>query len=38
VTTLANYIDGAQAAPSAGRYLDVLEPATGRPLARAPVI
>jgi aminomuconate-semialdehyde/2-hydroxymuconate-6-semialdehyde dehydrogenase len=36
VTTLANYIDGALAAPSAGRYLDVLEPATGRPLARAP--
>lgn len=36
MTTLANYIDGAQAAPSAGRYLDVLEPATGRPLARAP--
>lgn len=34
--TLANYIDGALTAPSAGRYLEVLEPATGRLLARAP--
>ena len=34
--TLPNYIDGALVAPGAGRYLDVLEPATGRPLAQAP--
>lgn len=34
--TLANYIDGELASPTAGRYLDVLEPATGRTFARAP--
>jgi len=36
VKSLANYIDGALAPPRDGRYLDVLEPATGRVLARAP--
>ncbi len=34
--TLANYIDGELVPPAAGRYLDVLEPATGRPFATAP--
>ena len=34
--TLPNYIDGALTAPSAGGYLEVLEPATGRPLWQAP--
>jgi aminomuconate-semialdehyde/2-hydroxymuconate-6-semialdehyde dehydrogenase len=33
---LANFIDGALVPPSGGRYLDVLEPATGRTIARAP--
>jgi len=33
---LANLIDGRQRAPSAGRYLEVQEPAIGRPFARCP--
>ncbi len=36
VKTLANYIDGALAAPISGQYLDVVEPATGGTCARAP--
>ena len=36
VKTLANYIAGAASAPGSGRYLDVLDPATGLPIARAP--
>jgi len=34
--TLGNFINGAQVPPAAGRYLDVLEPATGRVVARVP--
>ena len=34
--TLGNFINGAQAPPAAGRYLDVLEPATGQVTARVP--
>ncbi|HEV8197529.1 MAG TPA: aldehyde dehydrogenase [Gemmatimonadales bacterium] len=33
---LTNYIAGAQVSPSAGRYLDVLEPATGTVFAQVP--
>jgi len=36
VRTLGNFINGAQAPPAAGRYLDVLEPATGQVTARVP--
>jgi len=36
VKTLANYIDGELVPPAKGRYLDVVEPATGRGFARAP--
>lgn len=34
--TIANYIDGVLLAPAAGRYLDDIEPATGRPYALVP--
>ena len=34
--TLGNFINGAQVPPAAGRYLDVLEPATGQVTARVP--
>ena len=34
--TIANYIAGEAAAPASERYLEVLEPATGQPLAQAP--
>ncbi len=34
--TLANFISGEERPPAAGRYLDVEEPATGRPYARVP--
>jgi aminomuconate-semialdehyde/2-hydroxymuconate-6-semialdehyde dehydrogenase len=34
--TIANYIDGGLLAPAAGRYLDDIEPATGRPYALVP--
>jgi aminomuconate-semialdehyde/2-hydroxymuconate-6-semialdehyde dehydrogenase len=33
---LCNLIDGALVAPASDRYLDVFEPATGRPFARCP--
>ncbi|MEO8802703.1 MAG: aldehyde dehydrogenase [Rudaea sp.] len=33
---LANYIDGHLSPPTAGRYLDVFEPATGKVFARCP--
>jgi len=36
VRTIANYIDGRQAPPAGGEYLDKPEPATGGPLARVP--
>ena len=36
VRTLSNYIDGELVAPRAGAYLEVTEPATGRPYARVP--
>jgi aminomuconate-semialdehyde/2-hydroxymuconate-6-semialdehyde dehydrogenase len=36
VRTLANFINGAQVPPAAGRYVDVLEPATGQAIARVP--
>jgi aminomuconate-semialdehyde/2-hydroxymuconate-6-semialdehyde dehydrogenase len=36
VRTLGNFINGAQVPPAAGRYLDVLEPATGQVIARVP--
>ncbi len=34
--TLTNYVGGEQVPPGAGRYLDVLEPATGAAFARVP--
>ncbi|MDQ3776366.1 MAG: aldehyde dehydrogenase [Pseudomonadota bacterium] len=34
--TIANYIGGKLVAPAAGRYLDDIEPATGRPYALVP--
>ena len=34
--TLGNFINGAQVPPAAGRYLDVLEPATGQVIIRVP--
>ncbi|HEU5218778.1 MAG TPA: aldehyde dehydrogenase family protein, partial [Gemmatimonadales bacterium] len=34
--TLTNFIGGAQVPPAAGRYLDVLEPATGAAYAKVP--
>ena len=34
--TIANYIAGEAAAPASGNYLEVLEPATGERLAKAP--
>lgn len=34
--TLSHFINGAQVAPTTGRYLDVLEPATGQVVARVP--
>jgi len=37
VITLGNYIDGALLPAASGAYLEDLEPATGRPLARIPV-
>ena len=36
VRTLTNYIAGEQVPPAAGRYLDVLEPATGSKFAQVP--
>jgi aminomuconate-semialdehyde/2-hydroxymuconate-6-semialdehyde dehydrogenase len=36
VRTLTHYIAGQQVPPAAGRYLDVLEPATGAAFARVP--
>jgi betaine-aldehyde dehydrogenase len=35
--TFANFVDGKHQAPHAGRYSDVLDPATGRAYARAPI-
>ncbi|MGH8587953.1 MAG: aldehyde dehydrogenase family protein, partial [Gammaproteobacteria bacterium] len=34
--TIANYVDGKLLAPAAGRYLDDIEPATGKPYALVP--
>ena len=34
--TIANYVGGKLLAPAAGRYLDDIEPATGRPYALVP--
>lgn len=36
VRTLSHFINGAQVPPAAGRFLDVVEPATGRLVARVP--
>jgi len=36
VITIANYVGGKLLAPAAGRYLDDIEPATGRPYALVP--
>ncbi len=36
VITIANYVGGELRAPGAGRYLDDIEPATGKPYARVP--
>jgi len=36
VRALSNFVNGAQVPPAAGRYRDVLEPATGRVVARVP--
>jgi aminomuconate-semialdehyde/2-hydroxymuconate-6-semialdehyde dehydrogenase len=36
VKTLTNFIGGEELPPAGGEYLDVLDPAVGRPVARAP--
>jgi aminomuconate-semialdehyde/2-hydroxymuconate-6-semialdehyde dehydrogenase len=36
VITIANYVGGQLLAPAAGRYLDDIEPAMGRPYALVP--